>query len=265
LQVVGATWFTAVPTIHQILLERVAAEYPGRQHARLRFVRSCSAPLHPATARALERLVDAPVLCAYGMTETTHQATSEPLPANGPRASGSAGVSTGVDIRIVADDGRDCSAGTAGEIWVAGQTVIRGYLDNPEETARSFTDGWYHTGDLGMLDREDYLTITGRIKNLINRGGEKISPEHVEGVLAGCPGVAEAAVFGAPDPKYGERIVALVVARPGQTVGRREVLAYCGTRLAAFEVPDDLKVVDALPHTRKGSFDRRATAASYAP
>jgi acyl-CoA synthetase (AMP-forming)/AMP-acid ligase II len=264
MRAVAATWFTAVPTIHEILLERSALEYPGPQVVPLKFVRSCSAPLNTATQRALERTLGAPLLSAYGMTETTHQATSEPLPQQGPLKHGSVGRATGVDIRIVDRNGHTCSAGTVGEVWVHGPTVARGYLANPTETAHSFPDGWFRTGDLGSLDEDGYLFLAGRIKNVINRGGEKISPEHVEDILAGCPGVAEAAVFAIPDATYGQRVGAAVVVRECESIGSEQILQYSRNRLSAFEVPDRLEVVAALPHTAKGGLDRRAVDARYA-
>jgi acyl-CoA synthetase (AMP-forming)/AMP-acid ligase II len=260
----SATWFTAVPTIYEILLDRSALEYPGPQVAPLRFMRSCSAPLNTATGRALERTLAVPVLSAYGTTESTHQATSEPLPQRGTLKSGSVGRATGVDLRVVDQTGQTCRAGTVGEVWVHGPTVARGYLADPAETADSFADGWFRTGDLGSLDEDGYLFLTGRIKSLINRGGEKISPEHVEDILGGCPGVAEAAVFAIPDPTYGQRVGAAVVVREGQSIGAEQILRYSRDRLSAFEVPDRLEVVAALPHTAKGGLDRRAVEAQYA-
>ncbi|MFF1447947.1 FadD7 family fatty acid--CoA ligase [Streptomyces sp. NPDC058274] len=259
----AATWFTAVPTIYEILLDRSETECPGPQPPPLKFVRSCSAPLNTATQRALERTLGAPLLSAYGMTESTHQATSEPLPPRGPLKQGSVGRPTGVDLRVVDPDGLTCPAGAEGEVWVHGPTVARGYLGNPAETARSFADGWFRTGDLGSLDEDGFLSLTGRIKNLINRGGEKISPEHVEDILAGCPGVAEAAVFALPDATYGQRVGAAVVVRDGESIGSQQILQYCRDRLAAFEVPDRLDVVAALPHTAKGALDRQAVEARY--
>ena len=261
----GATWFTAVPTIHEILLDRAETEYPGPQTPPLKFVRSCSAPLNTATQRALERTFGAPLLSAYGMTESTHQATSEPLPPRGPLKHGSVGRPTGVDLRVVDPGGRTCPVGTEGEVWVHGPTVARGYLGDPGETARTFIDGWLRTGDLGCLDRDGYLSLTGRIKNLINRGGEKISPEHVEDIIAGCPSVAEAAVYGIPDAVHGQRVGAVVVVREGESVEVEQILRYARDRLAAFEVPDRLELVAALPHTAKGALDRLAVRARYAP
>ncbi|MFF2847340.1 FadD7 family fatty acid--CoA ligase [Streptomyces sp. NPDC058001] len=264
MEIAHATWFTAVPTIHQILLARSAQEYPGRQAQPLRFVRSCSAALPTATAQSLEDLLGAPLLSAYGMTESTHQAAGEPLPRNGTRKPESVGPATGVDLRIADVDGHACPPGAEGEVWVSGPAVARGYLGDPTETAHSYVDGWFRTGDLGLLDTDGCLFLTGRIKNLINRGGEKISPEHVEEVIADCPGVAEAAVFPVPDATYGQRVGAVVVVREGEATESARILRHCRTRLAPYEVPERLQVVTALPHTAKGGLDRRELITRYA-
>jgi acyl-CoA synthetase (AMP-forming)/AMP-acid ligase II len=260
----AATWFTAVPTIYEILLNRSALEFPGTGVSPLRFARSCSAPLNATTGRAMERLLGVPLLSAYGMTETAHQAASEPLPQHGPLKHESVGQATGVNLRVLDQNGQSVPAGSEGEVWVHGLTVAQGYLCNPVETALSFADGWFRTGDLGTLDEDGYLFLTGRIKNLINRGGEKIAPEHVEDILTGCPGVAEAAVFAIPDATYGQRVGAAVVVWEGENIGTEEILQYCRDRLSAFELPDRLDIVDALPHTPKGALDRRAVDAAYA-
>jgi acyl-CoA synthetase (AMP-forming)/AMP-acid ligase II len=260
----AATWFTAVPTIHEILLQRSTHDYPGPNVIPLRFVRSGSAPLNGATALAMERTFGAPALSAYGMTETAHQATSQPLPQRGPVKHGSVGQPTGVRVRIVAPDGRTCSTGAAGEVWVHGPTVARGYLANPADTAHNFVDGWFRTGDLGAMDEDGHLFLTGRIKNIINRGGEKISPEHVEAVLAECRGVTEAAVFAIPDATYGEGVGAAIVVAEGESLGSEQILQECRGKLSAFEIPERLEVVAALPHTAKGALDRRAVEDQYA-
>jgi acyl-CoA synthetase (AMP-forming)/AMP-acid ligase II len=260
----GATWFTAVPTIHQILLQRSAREYPGPHSIPLRFVRSCSAPMNVETARAIEQTLRAPVLSAYGTTETTHQAAAEPVPQRGSTKPGSVGPPTGVRLRVVDPHGRTCPAGTAGEVWVHGPTVARGYLADPADTARSFVDGWFRTGDLGSLDGDGYLFITGRIKNIINRGGEKISPEHVEAILAACAGVTEAAAFAIPDETYGELVGAAVVVGQFARADADQILDECRRRLSPFEVPARLLVVASLPHTAKGALDRRAVQEQFA-
>ncbi|MDT5017304.1 MAG: hypothetical protein QOD39_3464 [Mycobacterium sp.] len=259
----GATWFSAVPTIHQILLQRSEREYPGRQSVRLRFARSCSAPLEVSTSQAMEGMLGVPMLSAYGMTETTHQAAGQSPRHGESRKPGSVGQASGVDIRIVDGSGNACPAGTVGEVWVHGPTVARGYLAAPAATAESFVDGWFRTGDLGSLDADGHLFITGRIKNIIIRAGENISPEHVEAVLAGCSGVSEAAVFGIADVMFGERVGAVVVCSGG-SVTVEEILRTCRSELSVFEVPDRIQVVAALPHTAKGALDRRAVVDQFA-
>ena len=260
LRAASATWFTAVPTIHQILLGRKDADAEP-ERARLRFIRSCSAALNPDTAEALQKVFAAPVLSAYGMTEATHQmsSTSETETVT----AGLVGRSTGVQVRIVGDDGRPCPPDAVGEIWVSGPTVVRGYLANPSATEQTFTDGWLHTGDLGTLSEAGELTLRGRIKELINRGGEKISPERVEGVLASHPKVLEAAVFGVPDELYGETVGAAVVFDQADPPTADELTEFCRERLAAFEVPAGIALTDELPHTAKGSIDRRAVVERF--
>ena len=261
---VRATWFTAVPTIHRILLERATIDKSGHQGTTLRFIRSCSAPLSAETAQALRTEFAAPVLSAYGMTEATHQVTSTTENQEAP-ISGLVGRSSGVQIRIVGDDGRPCPPDAVGEVQLRGHTVVRGYLGNQSATAQSFTDGWLHTGDLGSLSAAGDLTLRGRIKELINRGGEKISPERVENVLASHPKVLEAAVFGVSDPLYGETVAAVVVPGPSDPPSAGELVEFCRERLAAFEVPGNIQVTSELPHTAKGSVDRQAVADSFGP
>ncbi|MEB3980660.1 FadD7 family fatty acid--CoA ligase [Mycobacterium sp. 663a-19] len=262
---VGATWYTAVPTIHQILLERAEPGRPASRRAALRFIRSCSAPLTPETAQALHKEFSAPVVCAFGMTEATHQVATTGIDdtENPAATTGLVGRSTGPEIRISGPDGRPLPAEAVGEVWLRGPTVVRGYLGDPAITAANFTDGWLRTGDLGSLSATGELTIRGRIKELINRGGEKISPERVEGVLAGHPGVMEAAVFGVPDKMYGETVAAVIVPREPAAPTPAELAVFCRERLAAFEVPAEFQVAAELPHTAKGSLDRRAVAEQF--
>ena len=264
----GATWYTAVPTIHQILLERAGTEQPGGQRATLRFIRSCSAPLTAETAQALQDTFSAPVACAFGMTEATHQVATTPVGAVGYRENpaatpGLVGKSTGPEIRIVGTDGDSLPAGAVGEVWLRGPTVVRGYLGDPSITAANFTDGWLRTGDLGTLSAAGELVIRGRIKELINRGGEKISPEHVEGVLASHPDVLEVAVFGVADKLYGETVAAAIVFRGSAAPTDDELTAFSRDRLAPFEIPVSFQQTSELPHTAKGSLDRRAVAEQF--
>jgi acyl-CoA synthetase (AMP-forming)/AMP-acid ligase II len=262
---VHATWYTAVPTIHQILLERAGADRSGNKRAALRFIRSCSAPLTPETAQALQEEFSAPVVCAYGMTEGTHQvATTSIGQIENPAATtGLVGRSSGPEIRISGSDGQPMLAEAVGEVWLHGPTVVRGYLGDPAITAANFTDGWLRTGDLGSLSAAGDLTIRGRIKELINRGGEKISPERVEGVLAGHPNVLEVAVFGVPDKMYGETVAAVIVPQESASPTPEELTEFCRDRLAPFEIPAEFQVAAELPHTAKGSLDRRAVADQF--
>jgi acyl-CoA synthetase (AMP-forming)/AMP-acid ligase II len=253
---VKATWYTAVPTIHQILLDRAPADRRSDLQVRLRFVRSCSAPLPTATARRIEATFEAPVLAAYGMTETTHQASSVLPSADEFTRLNTVGTPTGLSVRIVDGEGRDCSPGATGEIWLRGPTVVRGYPDNAGATSSTFVDGWVRTGDLGAVDGHRNLTIRGRIKDMINRGGEKISPERVEEELMSYPGVAQAVVFGVPDALYGERVAAFIVPHNGFHVDPADLASYSRQRLAAFEIPERIIVTDRLPLTAKGSVDR---------
>ncbi|MGB8386584.1 FadD7 family fatty acid--CoA ligase [Mycobacterium sp.] len=265
---VGATWYTAVPTIHQILLERAKTDHPGGKRADLRFIRSCSAPLTVETAQALQDMFSAPVVCAFGMTEATHQVATTAIGGidhneNPAATPGLVGRSTGPEIRIVGSDGQPVPVEAVGEVWLHGPTVVRGYLGDPAITAANFTDGWLRTGDLGSLSAAGDLTIRGRIKELINRGGEKISPEHVEGVLASHPDVLEVAVFGLPDKLYGETVAAVIVPRESISPTPAELAEFCRERLAPFEVPASFREAAALPHTAKGSLDRRAVAQQF--
>ena len=262
---VRATWYTAVPTIHQILLERTKTDQPGSKRAALRFIRSCSAPLTGETAQALQDTFSAPVVCALGMTEATHQVATTVIEQNENPAAvpGLVGRSTGPEIRISGSDGQPLPAEAVGEIWLHGPTVVRGYLGDPAITAANFTDGWLRTGDLGSLSAAGDLTIRGRIKELINRGGEKISPERVESILASHPDVLEVAVFGVPHKMYGETVAAVIVPRGSASPTPAELAEFCRARLAAFEVPASFREASALPHTAKGSLDRRAVAEQF--
>lgn len=253
-------WYSAVPTIHQVLLSRADADAAPAQPG-FRFIRSCSAALAPATMMQLEERFGAPVLEAYAMTEASHQMTSNPLPP-GARKPGSVGRGTYVDVAIMDEAGTLLAAGTPGEVVVRGANVTRGYHNNAEANLQAFTNGWFRTGDRGVMDKEGYVTLIGRIKELINRGGEKISPLEVDAVLLSHPAVTEAATFAAPDPKYGEEVHAAVVLRAEATVS--ELLSHCRDRLAEFKLPKVLHVVKELPKGPTGKVQRRFMAAALA-
>lgn len=260
----GVTWYTAVPTIHRILLNRASKEYPKSSPVPLRFIRSCSAPLDEELAAATAIKFKAPMISAYGMTEACHQLSSNPLPVNGLNKMSSVGLPTGVEVRIVGEGGRDVPTGSVGEIWVRGETVTAGYLNNPEANAESFVDGWFRSGDLGSQDGDGYIYVRGRLKEMINRAGEKISPLDIDAVLLSHPNVLEAASFSEADAMYGENVQAAVVLRAGTSATDNELRDYCRARLSAFEIPEHIYIVTKFPHTAKGSIDRHALAAQFA-
>jgi acyl-CoA synthetase (AMP-forming)/AMP-acid ligase II len=253
-----ASWYTAVPTIHEILLARADAD--DAPHSGARFIRSCSAALAPAISAALERRFGAPVIEAYGITEASHQVASNPLPPR-ERRSGAVGFGTGAEIAIIDSQGRHLTSHSVGEVVIRGPGVMSGYRNNPAADAVTFIDGWLRTGDMGVLDNNGYLALTGRIKEMINRGGEKISPSEIDNVLLAHPSVAEAAAFGAPDPKYGEEIEAAVVLRSAAST--QELQAFCSARLADFKVPKLIRVVSAIPKNAMGKVLRRDLAAFF--
>ncbi|WP_214103797.1 AMP-binding protein [Acrocarpospora catenulata] len=258
-----ATWYTAVPTVHQILLARAVTDYPAAAPPALRFIRSSSAPLAPSVLRRTEERFHAPMIPAYGMTETSHQAASNPLPRDGVRKDTSVGVPTGLHVRIVTSDGKPAGIGETGEVCVRGPALTKGYFRDPQATAAAFVDGWFHTGDLGHLDADGYLFLSGRIKDMINRGGEKIAPQTVEAALLSHPAVQDALAFPVPDAKYGEEVNSAVVLRPGRHASQDELREHCRGRLAAFEIPKKIYFLDRFPRTTKGDVDRRALRSHF--
>ncbi|HEU5218254.1 MAG TPA: acyl--CoA ligase [Gemmatimonadales bacterium] len=259
------TWYSAVPTLHQLLLARVArsgAPEKPEGAEQLRFIRSCSASLPPQVMRDLESAFGAPVLEAYGMTEAAHQMASNPLPP-GPRVPGSVGPGTDVRISIMDEQGRHLPQGERGEVVIQGPNVIRGYENNPEANATSFVDGWFRTGDQGFLDERGYLTLVGRLKELINRGGEKISPREIDEVLLTHPAIAEAVCFGVPHPTWGEEVSAAVVLHGAAS--EAELLGFCKERLADFKRPKQIHITDAIPRTATGKIQRRVVAQVFGP
>jgi acyl-CoA synthetase (AMP-forming)/AMP-acid ligase II len=255
------TWYSAVPTLHQLLLARVEPGSPKPPGAEgLRFIRSCSASLAPQVMHDLEAAFGAPVLEAYGMTEAAHQMSSNPLPPSA-RKPGSVGPGTGVGISIMNGEGQHLKTGERGEVVIKGPNVIQGYENNPEANATSFVDGWFRTGDQGFLDGDGYLTLVGRLKELINRGGEKISPREIDEVLLTHPSVAEAVAFGVSHPTWGEEVAAAVVLR--NPVSESDLLAYCKERLADFKRPKQIHITDVIPRTATGKIQRRLVAEAF--
>ncbi len=249
------SWYTAVPTIHQLLVER-AARHENAGASTLRFVRSCSAPLSPGLMRQAEGVFGAPVLEAYGMTEAAHQMASNPLPPQGRKA-GSVGRAAGaVRMSVMDEEGNHLATGELGEVVIQGPSVFRGYENN--SNASAFAAGWFRTGDEGYLDEDGYLFLTGRIKEMINRAGEKIPPRYIDEVLLKHPAVAEAVTFGFPHPVLGEEVAAAVVLR--QPESESALLRYCRQHLAAFECPKRLHIVGSIPRTATGKIQRHAVA-----
>ncbi len=250
------TWYTAVPTMHQAILAR-AARNTAIVHANpLRFIRSCSASMSPQIVTALETAFGAPLIEAYGMTEASHQMTSMPLT---PKAHhpGSVGMAAGTEIAIIDDDGEPLPAGATGEIVVRGASVMAGYENNPDANATAFTrHGWFRTGDQGKLSSDGYLFITGRLKEIINRGGEKISPREVDEIFMDHPAVSQCVTFGMPHDKLGEDIAAAVVLREGANADAKELHCFVSRHLASFKVPATILVLDELPKSATGKLQR---------
>eukprot|EP00271_Cylindrocystis_brebissonii_P014451 TRINITY_DN357_c0_g1_i1.p1 TRINITY_DN357_c0_g1~~TRINITY_DN357_c0_g1_i1.p1 ORF type:complete len:1129 (-),score=242.08 TRINITY_DN357_c0_g1_i1:382-3768(-) len=261
----GATWYTAVPTIHQILLARHkdGRDRPPEGYPSLRFIRSCSASLAPATLAGLEDAFHAPVLEAYAMTEASHQMCSNPLPINGPHKPGSVGKPTGIELAILDDKGNVRPSGETGEVCIRGKNVTAGYRNNPAANEKEFAFGWFHTGDQGRLDADGYLELTGRLKELINRGGEKVSPLEVDAAMLAHPAVAEAVAFAAPDSHYGEQVNAAIVLHTGQTATEDDIKAFLSKQLATFKIPKKIFFANQVPRTATGKIQRRFVAEAF--
>ncbi|GKT44930.1 putative PH domain-containing protein [Colletotrichum spaethianum] len=251
-----ANWYTAVPTIHQILLKNPTPNpLPN-----IRFIRSCSSPLSPTVFHQLEETYKAPVLEAYAMTEAAHQMTSNPLPP-AKRKPGTVGLGQGVDVRILDEAGNELAQGQEGEICIRGENVTKGYLNNESANASSFTKGgFFRTGDQGKKDEDGYIIITGRIKELINKGGEKISPIELDNVLTRHPAVSEAVSFAIPDDLYGQDIGVAVVLKPGQQLKGDDLKKWVLEKLAKFKVPKKIYFTETMPKTATGKIQRRIVA-----
>ena len=255
LEALQPTFYTAVPTMHQMVLSRAGRHRDAARAAGLRFVRSSSASLPTPVLTELCELFGAPVIEAYGMTEATHQMCANPLPpaVAKPR---SVGVPSGIEMAVLDDRGRPLPRGDRGEVSIKGPTVIDGYENNPDANAASFTGDWFRTGDEGYIDSDGYLFLTGRLKEQINRGGEKISPLEVDEALLEHPAVAQAVTFAMPHPKLGEEVAAAVVAVGGSPVDEREIRRFLAQSLAAFKVPRRILVLDELPKGPTGKLQR---------
>lgn len=255
------TWYSAGPTAHLAILEKVRADGGKEVTHRLKFCVSGGAPLSPEVQAGLQDVLGVPVLEHYGATEAAQ--ISSNLPRVGGAKAGSCGRPDPGTVIILDEEGRPVAAGERGEIFVGGPTVISGYLDAPELNRLAFVDGRFRTGDVGSLDDEGFLSVHGRLKEIINRGGEKVAPAEIDGVLMRHPAVSEAAAFAVPHPRLGEDVGVAVVLRPGATATSEDLRAFLGTQLAWFKVPRRVNIVSALPRGATGKVQRRKLSESY--
>jgi len=249
------TWYTAVPTMHQAILSRAGRNAGVIKANPLRFVRSSSASLPAPVLRELEETFGCPVIEAYGMTEAAHQMASNQLPP-GARKPGAVGVAAGPEVAIMAEDGRLLPRGEIGEIVIRGENVTPGYQNNPKANAENWTDGWFRTGDQGVMDADGFLSINGRLKEIINRGGEKVSPREVDDVLMEHPAVAQALTFALPHDKLGEEVAAVIVLREGAKATATELREHALKSLAAFKAPREIIFMDEIPKGATGKLQR---------
>ena len=258
------TWYTAVPTMHQAILSRASKNADVIARHPLRFLRSSSSSMPPQVIRELEAVFGAPLIESYGMTEACHQMASNPLPP-AVRKPGTVGLAAGPEVAIMAEDGSLLPRGTdlehTGEIVIRGPNVTAGYEGNPKANAEAFTHGWFRTGDQGVMDADGFVSITGRLKEIINRGGEKISPREVDEILMDHPAVAQVVCFGMPHPKLGEEVAACVVLREGQVADERELQSFVATRAADYKVPKKILFMAEIPKGATGKLQRIGLAA----
>jgi oxalate---CoA ligase len=247
------TWYSAVPTLHQAILEQITQRDDWQSGHSLRLIRSSSSALPPQVMAAMVAAFQVPIVEAYGMTEAAHQMTCNPLDHQKP---GSVGRSAGPEVAIMDAEGQMRAVGELGEVVIRGTNVTSGYTNNPIANQTAFTDGWFRTGDQGYLDADGYLFLNGRLKEIINRGGEKISPQEVDNVLMQLPQIRQAVTFAVAHPTLGEDVVAAVVLHSDRTISPTEIRQYVFERLAGFKVPSQIVVVDAIPKGPTGKLQR---------
>lgn len=250
-----ATWYTAVPTVHQSALEEARKAPDRATRVSLRFIRSSSAALAPSVLEAMERQWGVPVVEAYGMTEASHQIASNPLPPL-VRKPGSVGRPAGPRVAVVDEHGVHLENGIRGEVVIRGESVTRGYAKNPAANQNGFRDGWFRTGDEGYFDADGYLFLTGRLKEMINRGGENIAPREIDDVLMRHGSVAQAVAFAVPHQTLGEDVVAAVVFRAGHSATEVELRQYVARYLPDFKVPSRILNVESIPKGATGKLQR---------
>jgi len=255
-----AAWFSAVPTIYSFILDKPIDEY---NLSSLQFARSASSPLPVAVLQEFERKTGVPIIESFGISEGGSQITTNPRPPK-TRKAGSVGLPFGNEMRVIDEHGGIAPALQTGEVVVRGANIARGYYRKPEETKRSFVDGWFHTGDLGHFDEDGYLYLEGRIKELINRAGEKFSPQEIDEALYKLPQVELAAAVGVPHRLYGEEVAAYVKLRDGQSITAEQIRFHCHNELADYKVPKEIFFVEDLPRGPSGKIQRLKLLDIYA-
>ncbi len=256
------TWYSGVPTMHQTILLRAHRNLEIAKGLELRLIRSSSASLPPAVFNDLNDVFGCPVIEAYGMTEATHQMTSNPLPPKQQKA-GFVGLPAGPEVCIMNEDGDVLKQGDEGEVCIKGENVTLGYDNNEEANKTSFTNGWFRTGDQGYFDKEGYLKISGRLKEIINKGGEKISPLEVDNVLMDHPFIDQAVCFGYDDKMLGENIASAIIIKSGETCSENDILEYAQEKLAKFKIPKKIFFVEEIPKGATGKLQRNVLAKKF--
>ena len=252
----NASWYTAVPTMHQAILSRAKRNSHIIEKIGLRFIRSSSASLPPQVMKELESIFSCPIIEAYGMTEASHQMASNPLGKNSQKP-GTVGLSAGPEVAILEENGSNfLSTDEIGEIVIKGGNVFQGYENNPEANKRSFMGDWFRTGDQGFIDKEGFVTISGRLKEIINRGGEKISPREVDEVLMYHPNVEQVVTFAIPHDKLGEEVAAAIVLNQQDTTTEEELKTFAGSKLSDFKVPRKFVFLEEIPKGATGKLQR---------
>ncbi|WP_082646425.1 AMP-binding protein [Bradyrhizobium valentinum] len=255
LDVLRPTWYSAGPTLHAAVLDKAASLEDAPAAHTLRFAVSGGAPLPEEVQDGLQRILGVPVLEHYGSSEAAQIAAN--LPPPGPNRPGTCGQPWPDTVAIVGEDGHPLPAGERGEIWVRGPTVISGYLDASELNQAAFREGWFRTGDIGSLDGDGFLSLHGRLSELINRGGEKIAPAEVESALLRHPAIAEAAAFAIAHPRLGDDVAAAIIPHPGAQTTPVQVRQFLQRELASFKIPRRILILDQLPKGATGKVQRR--------
>ena len=256
------TWYSGVPTMHQAILLRAEKKLELAKNLKLKFIRSSSASLPPAVFEKLNNVFKCPVIEAYGMTEATHQMTSNPLPPKIQKP-GFVGIPAGPDVCIMNDADKILNQGETGEVCIKGNNVTLGYDNNPEANKKSFSNGWFRTGDQGYFDQDGFLKISGRLKEIINKGGEKISPLEVDNILMDHPLIEQAVCFGYEDKMLGEEIAAAIIVKEGQNFSEIDVKNYAEEKLAKFKIPKKIFFVNEIPKGATGKLQRNVLAKNF--